>query len=300
MHIITQKKIFIYAVNHKENLLAYHFRSVLQKMEEIVESPDTTAETSKKPNLNGKYNKQWSNIADDHPVPKDVPPLTELKMILPNHCFQPDLKTSFYFVLKDLSFACALYVSMRLIELQPYSVLTNIYRPIYWLLQGTMFWAFFVLAHDCGHGSFSKYSMINDITGTFLNAIILVPYYPWKLSHKHHHKGTGNIDKDEIFYPIRKSQQVPNPWPHIPFFGLGAGWWGYLVWGFTPRYKHHFNPFDPLFKGHVFGCSCSIVSLGMMSLLLVKYYEYLGLIALISHYVIPGKYQQNNALLTEF
>lgn len=27
--------------------------------------------------------------------------------------------------------------------------------PLYWVAQGTMFWAIFVLGHDCGHGSFS-------------------------------------------------------------------------------------------------------------------------------------------------
>jgi omega-3 fatty acid desaturase (delta-15 desaturase) len=40
-----------------------------------------------------------------------------------------------------------------------------------------------------------------------LNSTFQVPYYPWKLSHQHHHKNTGNIDKDEIFYPIRKKEQ---------------------------------------------------------------------------------------------
>ncbi len=36
--------------------------------------------------------------------------------------------------------------------------------------------------------------------------MIMVPYYPWKISHHHHHKNTGNIDKDEIFYPVRQTE----------------------------------------------------------------------------------------------
>ena len=68
-----------------------------------------------------------------------------------------------------------------------------------------MMWAVFVLGHDCGHGSFSRSWLINDVVGNLLHTLILVPYYPWKLSHMHHHKNTGNIDKDEIFYPIRRS-----------------------------------------------------------------------------------------------
>lgn len=27
--------------------------------------------------------------------------------------------------------------------------------PLYWVAQGTMFWALFVLGHDCGHGKCS-------------------------------------------------------------------------------------------------------------------------------------------------
>jgi omega-3 fatty acid desaturase (delta-15 desaturase) len=40
-----------------------------------------------------------------------------------------------------------------------------------------------------------------------LNSTFQVPFYPLKLSHQHHHKNTGNIDKDEIFYPIRQKEQ---------------------------------------------------------------------------------------------
>ena len=48
-------------------------------------------------------------------------------------------------------------------------------------LQGTMFWSVFVLGHDCGHASFSRYPLLNDCIGTLLHTAILVPYYPWKV-----------------------------------------------------------------------------------------------------------------------
>ena len=35
-------------------------------------------------------------------------------------------------------------------------------------------WAMFVLAHDCGHGSFSNHQWVNDIVGNILNSFILV------------------------------------------------------------------------------------------------------------------------------
>lgn len=49
-----------------------------------------------------------------------------------------------------------------------------------------------------------------DIPFFFYVKIILtflkkVPYESWKTTHRIHHKNTGNIDKDEIFYPHREN-----------------------------------------------------------------------------------------------
>ena len=255
--------------------------------------------TGEPTDIQGKYNEQWSDIGDNDPVPKDVPSIIQLKKILPKHCFQSDLKTSYYYVLKDLSIVIILYASIRLIELQPYSLITMAYIPVYWLLQGTMFWALFVLGHDCGHGSFSNYDIVNDITGTFLNTLIFVPFYPWKLTHKHHHKNTGNIDKDEIFYPIR--QKLDDGKKFAPWFCFGAGWWVYLTRGFHPRRVNHFNPGHPLLVEHWFGCTCSVVSLALWSLILCKYLSTYGLFALLVHYAIPGEcsYNFTNTILIQ-
>jgi hypothetical protein len=51
--------------------------------------------------------------------------------------------------------------------------------PLYWTAQGTMFWALFVLGHDCGHGSFSNNSNLNSVVGHILHSSILVPYHGW-------------------------------------------------------------------------------------------------------------------------
>jgi len=104
---------------------------------------------------------------------------------------------------------------------------------VYWAAQGTFFFALFVVGHDCGHGSFSAYPLLNDVVGTVTHGFLMVPYYQWKLSHRNHHKNTANIDKDEVFYPIRRSQQPPNP-RLLPGFALGVGWFIYLAVGYVP------------------------------------------------------------------
>ena len=224
-------------------------------------------------------------------VPKTVPSITEIKRILPNECFESNLKTSLYYVLKDTLCVGALWLSLLAIETIPYSAIQWVALPIYWILQGTMFWAIFVLGHDCGHGSFSKYSLLNDILGTLLHTFILVPFYPWKLSHRHHHKNTGNIDKEEIFYPIRekdanrKTQDQPKEYD--TYFGLGVGWFLYLIVGYSPRKVHHWNPFEAIFMGHVVGCIASLASLVGWVLLLVMYVEYFSLLALARYYLVP-------------
>jgi omega-3 fatty acid desaturase (delta-15 desaturase) len=41
--------------------------------------------------------------------------------------------------------------------------------PLYWAAQGLMFWALFVVGHDCGHRSFSPNNTINDVVGSIVH-----------------------------------------------------------------------------------------------------------------------------------
>lgn len=49
--------------------------------------------------------------------------------------------------------------------------------PLYWFAQGTMFWALFVVGHDCGHQSFSSNEKLNNFVGNITHSSILVPYH---------------------------------------------------------------------------------------------------------------------------
>ena len=63
------------------------------------------------------------------------------------------------------------------------SSLTNTAIPL--LLQ------FFVVGHDCGHRSFSKNKLLEDIVGTLAFAPLIYPFEPWRIKHNHHHAHTN-------------------------------------------------------------------------------------------------------------
>merc|ERR1712027_24682 len=243
--------------------------------------------------------KNREKIAEQQ-VPSNVPSIGELKKSLPPRCFEPSIPLSFYYVFQDLAIVASLYSLMLVLTVGPLSVHWTVkyfaVYPVYWLLQGTMMAAIFCLGHDCGHGSFSKSPLLNDIVGNIVHSMILVPYYPWKLSHHHHHKNTGNIDKDEVFYPIRSKESSSDSTKSssMSLIALmpGAAWFAYLIlgYGYQPRSNspNHFNPWDPMFARHTIACAVSIACwLTFFTFAVVPYAATFGLAKVAAHYFVP-------------
>ncbi|CAF0898882.1 unnamed protein product [Didymodactylos carnosus] len=228
-----------------------------------------------------------------HPLPT----LTEIKSKIPSHCFRPTVMRSMFYVFIDAVYILLTYLTMFYI--QKYFTYGYLIFPLYWYAQGTLYTSLFVLGHDCGHGSFSSHQWIDDIMGTILHTYVLVPYYPWKVSHNNHHKNTGNIDKDEVFYPRRLKavdDELSKNMDKIgerrrsfqaPYFGLGIGWFYYLVFGYAPRPVNHFNPFHPMFQKHIVGVTSSLIAYSLMFYLMHLYAQSYGYFALISYHLIP-------------
>ena len=72
---------------------------------------------------------------------------------------------------------------------------------VYTFVQGLFGTGLWVLAHECGHQSFSKWKVLNDTVGWICHSALLVPYFSWKISHGKHHKATGHIERDMVFVP---------------------------------------------------------------------------------------------------
>jgi len=221
------------------------------------------------------------------PLPEKLPSVVDIKRALPKECFQRRVKTSMYYAARDLvQIAVTFGVFYYLNSLTSSLVLRAVLALLYWAVQGTFFTAVFVIGHDCGHGSFSDYPLLNDVVGTIMHAFLWCPYYMWKLSHRCHHRNNANFDKDEVFYPVKKSEPCSDG-KTLPGFGFGLGWFGYLLLGYNPRAVNHFNPWHSMFAGHVVGCLCSLAAVGVMTYLLYQFYAAFGLLSLIHYYVVP-------------
>jgi len=230
-------------------------------------------------------------------TPYRLPTLSEIKSKIPSRCFRPTVKRSMYYVVMDIMYVTITYLTM--FYLQRWFQYGFLFLPLYWYIQGTLYTSIFVLGHDCGHSSFSAYPLLNDVMGTILHTFILAPYYPWKVTHNKHHKNTANIDKDEVFYPQRiteleakKEKESPvaktSSVLNVPYFGVGIGWFYYLICGYSPRTINHFNPFDPIFYNkHFTGVMISLSAYLFMFYVMFLYSTRYGFLNLISFHLIP-------------
>ena len=48
-----------------------------------------------------------------------------------------------------------------------------------------------MVGHDCGHRSFSKNKLLEDIVGTIMFMPLIYPFEPWRIKHNHHHAHTN-------------------------------------------------------------------------------------------------------------
>ena len=66
------------------------------------------------------------------------------------------------------------------------------------ILAGAFLVRVFIIFHDCGHGSFFRSRMANDIVGFVAGVLTFTPYYHWRWEHAIHHASSGHLDKRGI------------------------------------------------------------------------------------------------------
>jgi len=59
---------------------------------------------------------------------------------------------------------------------------------------------FFIINHDCGHGSFFRSTRANDIVGFWTGLFSFTPYRMWRHGHALHHASSGQIEDRGVGY----------------------------------------------------------------------------------------------------
>ncbi len=210
--------------------------------------------------------------------------LQDVKAAIPSYCFEPSVSRSLSYFFLDIGIITGLYVIAAYLD-------SWLFYPIFWIAQGTMFWALFVVGHDCGHGSFSKSKLLNNIIGHLCHTPILVPFHGWRISHRTHHSNTGNIDTDESWYPLTESAYNNMGWPEklVRFYFPLIAYPVYLFKRSPSRPGgSHFLPNSPLFRpserNDVLTSTMAILA---MVAALGWFTATFGVLALVKFYLVP-------------
>jgi len=199
---------------------------------------------------------------------RDIPSLKEFKDVIPDHYFKSNTKLSLRYLLQS-ALIQLLVVAIGLCI--PFTSKMTPIWIIYSLLSGTTAMGFWVIAHECGHGAFSKNKTLETITGYLLHSFLLVPYFSWQRSHAVHHRFTNNITNGETHVPLvikgdgvlekvggEKELNFSNSLGKQNYgilqliLHLIFGWPAYLLTGSTGGIKYgtsnHFWPIKPFSK----------------------------------------------------
>jgi omega-6 fatty acid desaturase / acyl-lipid omega-6 desaturase (Delta-12 desaturase) len=231
-----------------------------------------------------------SKLVDTLGNPFSIPDYTigDIHRAIPKHCFERSALRGLYYVARDIaSMAITFYLTNKFVtpEYIPSTAVRAGLWALYTVAQGLFGTGLWVLAHECGHQSFSPSKTLNDTVGWICHSALLVPYFSWKISHGKHHKATGNMERDMVFVP-RTREVYSNKWGyvlnevcelteetpmatvfHLIYQQLG-GWPAYLIANVTGHNNHekqsegrgkgksngfgtgvnHFNPSSPLYE----------------------------------------------------
>jgi len=254
--------------------------------------------------------------------PKNLPvqppkfTLKTIKDAIPAHCFKRNLWKSLSYLLSDLLVVCVLFYLSTWIghpSLPAWS--KYILWPIYWYAQGAVLTGVWVLAHECGHQSFSESELANNIVGSICHSLLLVPFHSWRITHGKHHNNTGSCANDEVFCPSTRSEwanEMLRETPLVQAWGiilmLTVGWMpGYLVFNATGPSKYrgksvsHFNPKAAFFKPEDFWLivQSDICFFSAVALYIYLIYTY-GFSNVAAYYIMPYMITNYHLVLITF
>ena len=214
--------------------------------------------------------------------------IKQIRDAIPAHCFERSGARGLAYVARDVaSLAITFYLFHNYLtpENVPSTAVRGVLWAVYTFVQGLFGTGLWVLAHECGHQSFSPSKTLNDTVGWFCHSALLVPYFSWKISHGKHHKATGHMERDMVFvaktrdvyasrygYLVHELHELTEETPIATVIHMIAqqlaGWLLYLTTNVTGHNNHekqpegrgkgkrnglfggvnHFNPSSPLYE----------------------------------------------------
>ncbi len=172
-----------------------------------IQSPSSTSLSS----LSSGDEKGYGKLLDTYGNEFEIPDFTikQIRDAIPAHCFKRSGLRGLSYVARDIaSLATTFYIFHT--YLTPENVPSYPTRVALWglytFIQGLFGTGLWVLAHECGHQSFSTSKVLNDTVGWICHSVLLVPYFSWKISHGKHHKATGHMERDMVFVPKSREE----------------------------------------------------------------------------------------------
>ena len=154
---------------------------------------------------------QYGKLVDTYGSEFQVPDFTinDVRAAIPKHCFERSAARGLMYVARDIFSLAITFICFHTLW-TPANVASSSVRATGWafytFIQGCFGTGLWVMAHECGHQSFSPSKTLNDTVGFICHSALLVPYFSWKISHGKHHKATGHLDRDMVFVPKTREQ----------------------------------------------------------------------------------------------
>ena len=272
------------------------------------------------------YGKLVDTYGHDFQIPDFT--IKQIRRAIPAHCFERSAVRGYTYIARDLLLLGSTFFlfnsCVTTANIESFNVRFVLWT-VYTILQGLFATGLWVIAHECGHQSFSTSKIINDTTGWILHSALLVPYFSWKISHGKHHKSTGHMERDMVFLPktrqvyakrirrhIRELSEVTEEAPLVTAIVLVArqliGWPVYLLQNNTGHDYHerqgegrgagkyngpgggvnHFSPASPLFEAKdAKYIVLSDLGLTLMAVLLYQIAQIYGWRNLLVWYGVP-------------
>ncbi|KAI9870258.1 MAG: Oleate hydroxylase fah12, partial [Pleopsidium flavum] len=175
------------------------------------QSPSSTSLSSLGSDTALDLNNGRGTLLDTYGNEFNIPDYTikQIRDAIPAHCFVRSGARGLAYVARDVaSLAATFYIFHNYVtpeNISPAPARAALWA-VYTFVQGLFGTGLWVLAHECGHQSFSPSKTLNDTVGWFCHSALLVPYFSWKISHGKHHKATGHLERDMVFVPKSREE----------------------------------------------------------------------------------------------